>query len=402
MADPKRLSADGDGPLAGLKVLDLTENMAGPFCTMILADMGAEVIKLERPRKGEAVRAWGDGSERNPYFRYINRNKKGITLDYKQPEGKALFLRLVEGMDVLVENYRPTVMPRAGLGYEALREVNPRLIYAQLSGLGYDGPHAGRGGFDLIAQGMGGIMHVTGEPDGPPTSVGLPICDLGTGMWAVQGILAALYERQRTGRGRLVECSLLETAIGFSSWTSAQWLADHEEPTRQGSRHRQNAPYQRMRTKDGYLMIGAAGEAIWRRCAEALGHPEWCQDLRFATNRQRMQNRAELESVVEAVLAMKTTDHWVEVLQAAGVPCGPVYNYAQMFADPQVGHRGLIQYASDPELGEVPHLRTPIRIGEGVRVRTVAPKLGEHNAEIFDRLGVTEAKMEDLRAQGVL
>ena len=199
-------------------------------------------------------------------------------------------------MDVLVENYRPTVMPRAGLGWEALREVNPRLIYAQLSGLGYDGPYAGRGGFDLIAQGMGGIMHVTGEPDGPPTSVGLPICDLGTGMWAVQGILAALYERQRTGVGRLVECSLLETAIGFSSWTSAQWLADHEEPTRQGSRHRQNAPYQRMRTGDGYLMIGAAGEAIWARCAEALGHQEWCEDPRFATNRQRLQNRAALEA----------------------------------------------------------------------------------------------------------
>jgi crotonobetainyl-CoA:carnitine CoA-transferase CaiB-like acyl-CoA transferase len=171
-----------NGPLHGLKVLDLTEHMAGPFCTMILADMGAEVIKLERPGKGDSTRAWGDGSERNPYFRYINRNKKGVTLDYKQPEGRALFLRLVEGMDALVENYRPTVMPRAGLGFEALRKVNPRLIYAQLSGLGYDGPYAGRGGFDLIAQGMGGIMHVTGEPDGPPTSVGLPICDLGTGM----------------------------------------------------------------------------------------------------------------------------------------------------------------------------------------------------------------------------
>ena len=394
--------ATDSGPLHGLKVLDLTENMAGPFCTMILADMGAEVVKLERPGKGDAVRAWGDGSERNPYFRYINRNKKGITLDYKQSEGRALFLRLVEGMDVLVENYRPTVMPRAGLGYEALREANPGLIYAQLSGLGYDGPHAGRGGFDLIAQGMGGIMHVTGEPDGPPTSVGLPICDLGTGMWAVQGILAALYERQRTGLGRLVECSLLETAIGFSSWTSAQWLFDHEEPTRHGSRHRQNAPYQRMETKDGYLMIGAAGEAIWQRCAEALGHPEWCEDPRFATNRARMANRDALEAAMEAILETRTTDHWVEVLQAAGVPCGSVYNYAEMFADPQVRHRGLIQYASDPELGEVPHLRTPIKIGEGVRVCSVAPKLGEHDAEVFGRLGVSEAKMKELRARGIM
>ncbi len=402
MADPKHEPVDVGGPVAGLRVLDLTEHMAGPFCTMILADMGAEVVKLERPGKGDSVRAWGDGSERNPYFRYINRNKKGITLDYKQPEGKALFLRLVETMDVLVENYRPTVMPRAGLGFEALHEVNPRLIYAQLSGLGYDGPYAGRGGFDLIAQGMGGIMHVTGEPDGPPTSVGLPICDLGTGMWAVQGILAALYERQRTGLGRLVECSLLETAMGFSSWTSAQWLADHEEPTRQGSRHRQNAPYQRMRTSDGYLIIGAAGQAIWTRCAAALGHPEWCDDPRFATNQQRMKNRAALETVMEAVLATKPTEHWVEVLEGAGVPSGPVHNYAQMFADPQVRHRRLVQYASDPELGEVPHVRTSIKIGEGVRVRTVAPKLGQHNAEIFGRLGLNEAEIDQLRERGVL
>ena len=247
-----------------------------------------------------------------------------------------------------------------------------------------------------------GRDHARDRRAGPPTSVGLPICDLGTGMWGVQGILAALYERQRTGMGRLVECSLLETAIGFSSWTSAQWLADHEEPTRQGSRHRQNAPYQRMQTKDGYLMVGAAGEAIWARCAKALGHPEWCEDPRFATNRQRMANRDALEMEMEAVFARNTTNHWMAVLDAAGVPCGPVYDYAQMFADPQVRHRGLIQCAADPELGEVPHVRTPIRIGDDVRVRTVAPKLGEHNAEIFGRLGLIAADLATLRAKGVV
>jgi crotonobetainyl-CoA:carnitine CoA-transferase CaiB-like acyl-CoA transferase len=221
-------------------------------------------------------------------------------------------------------------------------------------------------------------------------------------MWAVQGVLAALYERQSTGKGRLVECSLLETAIGFSSWTSAQWLADHEEPTRQGSRHRQNAPYQRMRTADGYLMIGAAGESIWERCAAALGHPEWCDDPRFATNQQRMKNRAALENEIERVFAADTTEHWVGALEAAGVPCGPVYNYAQMFADPQVRHRGLIQYASDAELGEVPHIRTPIKIGDDVRVRAVAPKLGQHNAEIFATLGLSEAEIKELGAKGIL
>src|SRR5438105_902561 len=390
------------GPLDGLKVVDLTEHMAGPYCTMVLADMGADVIKIERPGAGDSSRAMGDGSERNPYFRYINRNKKSLTLDYKSPRGKEIFLKLVAGMDVLVENYRATVMERAGLGFETLKEKNPRLVYAQLSGFGSDGPYREKGGFDLIAQGMGGIMHVTGEPDGPPTSVGLPICDLGTGMWAAQGILAALYERQRTGKGRLVECSLLETAIGFSSWTSAQWLVDREEPTREGSRHRQNAPYQRFRTRDGYLMIGAAGQAIWQRCAAALGHPEWNDDPRFATNQARMQNRGALETVMEAVLTTGTTEHWVGVLEAAGVPCGPVYNYAQMFADPQVRHRGMVQYADDAELGEVPHIRTPVKIGEGVWVRTVAPKLGQHNAEIFGGLGLNEAAMRDLRARRVL
>jgi crotonobetainyl-CoA:carnitine CoA-transferase CaiB-like acyl-CoA transferase len=396
------VSEKDEGLLHGLTVLDLTEHMAGPFCTMILADLGAEVWKLERPGKGDSIRAWGDGSERNAYFRYINRNKKSITLDYKQPEGKALFVKLAQAVDVLVENYRPTVMPRAGLGFEGLREVNPRLIYAQLSGLGYDGPYAGRGGFDLIAQGMGGVMHVTGEADGPPTSVGLPICDLGTGMWAVQGILAALYERQRTGQGRLVECSLLETAIGFSSWTSAQWLVDHQEPTREGSRHRQNAPYQRFQTRDGYLMIGAAGQAIWQRCAIALGHPEWNDDPRFATNQARMQNRAALETAMEAVLTTGTTEHWVGVLEAGGVPCGSVYTYGQMFADPQVRHRGMVQYAGDPELGEVPHIRTPVKIGDSVGVRTVAPKLGQHNAEIFGHLGLDTADIAALKARGVL
>jgi len=394
--------SQGAGPLAGLKVLDLTEHMAGPFCTMILADMGAEVVKIERSERGDSSRHMGDGSPRNPYFRYINRNKKSITLNYKHPEGRQLFLKLVEGADVLVENYRPTVMPRAQLGYETLREVNPKLIYAQLSGLGYDGPHAGRGGFDLIAQGIGGVMHVTGEPDGPPTSVGLPICDLGTGMWAVQGILAALYERQHKGKGQLIECSLLETAIGFSSWTSAGWLADHKEPTRQGSRHRQNAPYQRMATEDGYIMIGAAAQEIWKRCAKALGHPEWCEDSRFRSGRERMVNRKELEAQMEAVLTTETTEHWVNVLQEAGVPSGPVYNYEQMFNDPQVRHRELIVYADDDELGEVPHIRTPIRMQSGVHVRNTAPGLGQHNTEVFGEFGLTDEDMERLRGEGVL
>lgn len=398
------MATDGaSGPLQGLTVLDLTEHMAGPFCTMILADMGAEVLKVERPGKGDSARAMGDGSERNPYFRYINRNKRGLTLDYKTPGGREIFLKLVDRVDVLVENYRPGVMERAGLGYDVLIRQNPRLVYAQLSGFGYDGPYRDKGGFDLIAQGMGGIMHVTGEAEGPPTSVGLPICDLGTGMWAVQGILAALYARSRTGRGQRIECSLFETAIGFSSWTSAGWLVEHQEPTRQGSRHRQNAPYQRFPTADGYLMLGAAGRGMWERCARALGHPEWIDDPRFAGNLDRMQNRAALEKEMESVLTSRPTEHWVRVLDAAGVPCGPVYTYAQLFADPQVRHREMVVHAEDAELGKVPHVRTPLRMSESrVAVRAVAPRLGQDNEAVLGALGYGRRELEEFRRSGVI
>ena len=391
------------GPLHDVKVLDLTEHMAGPFCTMILADMGAEVIKVEKVGKGDSSRGMGDGSPRNPYFRYINRNKKGITLNYKCEEGREIFLKLVKTVDVLVENYRATVMERAGLHYDVLIEHNPRLIYAALSGFGYDGPYKEKGGFDLIAQGMGGMMHVTGEPDGPPTSVGLPICDLGTGMWGAQGVLAALHERNRTGKGQRVECSLLETAIGYSSWTSAGWLVDPKEPERMGSRHRQNAPYQRFGTRDGYLMIGASSQPIWERCATALGHPEWKEDPRFVTNVDRRANRLELERVIEEALAPQATAHWIDVLDAAGVPCGPVNNYEQLFNDPQVKHREMVVHVQDDELGNVPHVRIPVRMSDSfVGVRHTAPRLSEHTEEVLMGLGLDTGEIAALRDKQVI
>jgi crotonobetainyl-CoA:carnitine CoA-transferase CaiB-like acyl-CoA transferase len=394
---------DAEGPLAGLRVLDLTEHMAGPFCTMILADMGAEVLKIERPGKGDSSRAMGDGSERNPFFRYINRNKKSIALDYKAPAGREVFMRLVRSVDVLVENYRATVMERAGLGYAVLARENPRLIYAQLSGFGPDGPYRDKGGLDLIAQGMGGLMHVTGEPDGPPTSVGQPICDLGTGMWGVQGILAALYERERTGQGQKVDCSLLETALGFSGWTSAAWLVDGREPARQGARHRQNAPYQRLATQDGYMMIGAATQDLWERCVRALGRPAWLDDPRFRRNADRLRHREALEQELERVLATRPTAHWVAALDAVGVPCGPVNTYAQLFADPQVRHLGMVVHADDPELGRVPHVRSAVRLSRSrVAVRTVAPALGAHTTEVLGGLGYPPAELETLRRERVI
>jgi crotonobetainyl-CoA:carnitine CoA-transferase CaiB-like acyl-CoA transferase len=370
---------------------------------MILADMGAEVLKVERPGKGDSTRNWGDGDPRNPFFRYINRNKKSVTLDYKGAAGREVFLRLVRSVDVLVENYRATVMERAGLGYAALAAENPRLVYAQLSGFGPDGPYRDKGGLDLIAQGMGGLMHVTGEPDGPPTSVGQPVCDLGTGMWGVQGILAALYERARTGQGQKVDCSLLETALGFSGWTSAAWLVDGVEPTRQGARHRQNAPYQRFATQDGYLMIGAATQDLWERCARALGRPEWIDDARFRRNADRLRNRESLEKEIEGVLATRPTAHWVAALDALGVPSGPVNTYGQLFTDPQVRHLGMVTHAEDAELGSVRHVRVPVRLSRSqVVVRTVAPRLGAQTDEVLGALGYGAAELERLRREGVI
>ena len=396
-------SAEGRGPLAGLRVLDMTEHMAGPFCSMILADMGAEVLKLERPGKGDSSRAMGDGSERNPFFRYINRNKKSVTLDYKAPAGREVFLRLVRSVDVLVENYRATVMERAGLGYGVLAGENPRLVYAQLTGFGPDGPYRDKGGIDLIAQGMGGLMQVTGEPDGPPTSVGQPICDLGTGMWGVQGILAALYERSQTGRGQKVDCSLLETALGFSGWTGAGWLADGQEPRRQGARHRQNAPYQRFATQDGYLMVGAATQDLWERFARALGRADWIEEPRFKRNADRLRHREALEKEIEAVLGARPTAHWVAVLDAAAVPSGPVNTYAQLFADPQIRHLGMVVPADDPELGRVLHVRTPVRLSRSrIAVRTVAPRLGAHTDEVLGALGYEAAELDALRRDRVI
>jgi crotonobetainyl-CoA:carnitine CoA-transferase CaiB-like acyl-CoA transferase len=250
---------------------------------------------------------------------------------------------------------------------------------------------------------MGGLMHVTGEEGGPPISVGQPICDLGTGMWGVQGILAALYERERTGRGQKVDCSLLETALGFSGWTSAAWLVDGVEPVRQGPRHRQNAPYQRFSTQDGYMMVGAATQDLWERFCRAVERPDWIEDSRFRRNADRLRNREALEKEIEGLFGTKPTAHWVAALDAAGVPSGPVYSYAQLFADPQVRHLGMVTHADDPELGRVPHVRTPVRLSRSrVAVRSVAPKLGAHTREALEGLGYTPAEVEALRRERVI
>ena len=399
-------SAKRRPPLDGVRILAVSQFGAGPFGTQVLADLGAEVIKIEDPGVGGDVARYVPpfaGEADSPYFQSFNRGKRSITLNLRHPDGQAVLHDLVRVSDAVFNNTRGDLPGKLGLTYEALKSVNPRVVCCALTGFGTTGPRAAEPAYDYLVQGYAGYMALTGEPDGPPTSVGLPICDLGTGMWGAQGVLAALYERTRTGQGQKIECSLLETAVGFSSWTSAGWLADHVEPVRMGSRHRQNAPYQRFETADGYMMIGASGQSIWERCARALGHPEWLADPRFARPSERRKNRFALEKEITAVLTTAPTAHWTKVLDDAGVPCGPVYTYEQLFADPQVRHREMVVHADDAELGRVPHIRTPIRMSTAaVAVRQTAPRLGQHTDEILAGLGYPPAQVAELRRERVI
>ena len=384
------------GALAGLRVIDLTQFMAGPYCTLILAEMGADVIKVERPPAGDPIREWGEKDENNPQFAYINRGKRSLMLDLRSAEGKARLFSLLEDADVLVENFRPTTLERLDLGWKRLHTRFPRLIYGSISGFGRHGPAHQQGGFDLIAQAMGGLMHVTGEADQPPQSVGVPVCDLAAGMWCALGILAALRARDRHGHGQLVEVSLLEAAMAMGSWTMAGFLQTGAEPRRHGARHRQAAPYQRLATSDGHLIVGAGTQALWERLASALEHPEWTHDPRFVNNAERIAHADALEATLEAVLHAESTAHWIAVLQAADVPCGPVNSYRALLADPHVQARQLtfslpgddrfFGKKKGEKAEEKPYLqlRLPLRLSyTDLRTAHRAPALGEHDGTIL-------------------
>lgn len=390
-------------PLNSLKVLDMTEYMAGPYCTAILADMGATVWKVERPGRGDSIRSWDPDNPRNPQFLYMNRNKLGVTLNFKASEGREIFLKLVDRADVLVENYRPTVLKRAGLGWDILRARNPRLIYCSLSGFGYDGPLHDRPCFDMIAQAMGGLMHVTGEPERPPTIMGQPICDLGTGLWAVTGILAALNQRERTGIGQRVECSLLETAVAFSAWSGAQYLATDREPVRLGARHRQAAPYQRFSHPEGYIIVCCGGQRLFERFCRAVGHEDWLSDPRFENMRRRRENLTELEREIEAMLAEHPLEWWMDLFAREEIPYGRINNYQQVFDHPQVKHREMVVYCDDPEFGSVPHLRMPVRLSNAdISVRHTAPTMGQHTTQVLHELGYSDDDIQALRETDVI
>jgi crotonobetainyl-CoA:carnitine CoA-transferase CaiB-like acyl-CoA transferase len=373
--------------LAGVRVLELTQVMAGPFCGQVLADMGADVIKVEPPGGGDQSRrslGFAMRGEDTAAFLAVNRNKRSAAIDLKDPERRELFYRLVKTADVLIENYRPGVAARLGVDYETLSELNPRLIYASISGFGQTGPYAMRPGFDLIAQGLAGVMSVTGEPGGEPVKCGIPISDLSSGLFCAVAILSAYVARERTGRGQRIDTSLFEGALALSIWEAAELWATGRTPGPLGSAHRLTAPYQALRTRDGHITVGGNNQRLWERTCAAIGRDDLVEDPRFATNADRMANRAELVGELESALAARDTDDWVEILEDAEVPVGPIHDYRQVFEDPHTLAREMMVEVEHPVEGTIKALGIPVKLSDTPgAVRRPAPLLGEHTEEIL-------------------
>jgi crotonobetainyl-CoA:carnitine CoA-transferase CaiB-like acyl-CoA transferase len=388
--------------LDGIVVLDATQVMAGPYCAMLLADMGARVIKVEPP-DGDSTRSMvGAAGGDSPAFGAVNRGKLGIVLDLSQDTGREVFARLARSADILVENFRPGVMARLGLDYATLAEENPRLIYASISGFGQTGPDASRGGFDLVAQGMSGIMSVTGEPGGPPTKAGVPITDLGAGLFALSGILAALHWRAASGRGQHVDTSLFEAGLALSVWEATEYFSGRGTPVRLGSAHRMVAPYQAFRCSDGHITIGAANDRTFIRLATVLGHPEWEADPRFSTATNRVANRAMLARLIEEATTTRARADWTQIFDEAGIPCGPILDYAEAFAHRQAVAREMSIPMHHPRLGETRAIGTPLKMSATPLDPTRrAPMLGEHTDDVLAAAGYSPDEIEQLRAAGV-
>jgi formyl-CoA transferase len=375
-------------PLQGLRVIDFTQAMAAPFCTMNLADMGAEVIKLEPP-EGEPTRVPGP-AQKNGHagtFLAVNRGKKSLTVDLGRPQGVELVHRLVKTADVFVQNYRPGKAERLGLGWEALHAVNPRLVYCSVSGFGGTGPYASRGGYDLIAQGMSGIISVTGEEDGPPAKSGLPISDLAAGLFAAYGVLSALEYRDRTGQGQLVDTSLLEAAMALTVWESSEYWVTGQPPRALGSGHRLAAPYQAIRASDGFFTVGANTDKLFEGLCRAIGRPELAADGRFRGRPARLASRAALIAEIERTTRAHPRAHWLSRLDAEGVPAGPINTYPEALADPHTLARGMVVDLVHAGAGPIKALGVPVKLSETPgAVDRPAPLLGEHTAEIVARL----------------
>jgi crotonobetainyl-CoA:carnitine CoA-transferase CaiB-like acyl-CoA transferase len=392
-------------PLAGVRVLDLTRVLAGPFCTMMLGDMGAEVIKIEEPGKGDDTRRWPPflGGEAT-YFMAVNRNKKSVALNLKAPEGLDVLRRLAVKSDVLVENFRPGTMERLGLGFGALTKLNPRLVYCSISGFGESGPEAHRAGYDLIVQGESGIMDLTGFPDGPPVKVGNSVADLVAGLSAAHGIVLALLARTRTKRGQKVEIAMLDVMASLLTYQAGIYFGTGQRPTRKGNEHPSIVPYEVFKAADAYLTLGVANNSLWRQCCAALDCSELAADPRFDTEAKRVENRATLVPLLNEILATRDADEWLKRLEAAGVPAGRIKTVAEVCESAHLKARGMIVGLPHETAGTVTVMGVPVRLSATPGAATTAPpRLGEHTDLVLARvLGLKASAITRLRESGAV
>jgi len=403
MDEPTGATADAARPLEGVRVVDLTRVMTGPYCTMMLGDLGADVVKVEMPGRGDDTRAWGPPfvEGESVYFLTVNRNKRSVALDLKSEGGKAALWRLIDGADVLVENFSPGTFARLGFGAEAARARNPRLVYAAISGFGQSGPDHDRVAYDLIVQGMSGMMSITGHPDGPPTRLGVPIADIGAGMFAAYAIAAALFRRERTGEGCVVDTSMLGGQVALLTYQAGGFLATGQVPGRLGNAHPMIAPYDTFACADGYVNIAVGNDAMWLRFCQAIDRPDLAAEETFATNAGRVTNKAALYAALEPTLRALGRDELVRRLDAAAVPCGPIRPVDDALADPQARSQDLVQEMAHPTVGPLRVPGAPYHFdGAAVAARLAPPLLGQHTREILAEAGYTDDETAALLASG--
>ncbi|MBD8067925.1 CaiB/BaiF CoA transferase family protein [Bacillus sp. PS06] len=390
-------------PLEGIKIIDLTRILSGPYCTMTLADMGAEVIKIESP-SGDDTRKWGPPfiNEESAYYTSINRNKKSIVLNLKEEKGKEILLELVKNADVVVENFRPGTINRLGIGYETLKATNPRIILCSISGFGQTGSYAHKPGYDVLAQGMGGLMSVTGEKGKAPVKAGYSLADIGSGMWAAFGILTALWERERSNTGQWIDASLLDTMISWQTYLAGNYFATNEDPEPLGAAHPNIVPYQVFEASDGYFILAVGNDKLWEAFVDTVNIEEF-RDEKFATNSKRLEHRELLISMLDELFKKKTVQEWVTLIENARIPCGPVNKFSDVLTDPHVLEREMV-IEMTPQTGQpVKMLGIPVKLSRTPgKARSLPPRLGEHTEIILKELGYNIGEIDQLSKNGVI
>ena len=390
--------------LEDIKVVDLTRTLAGPFCTMLLGDMGADVVKIEEPSQGDETRNWTPfWNSESTQFVTFNRNKRSMTVNLKEPEGVELVRQIAADADVMIESFRAGALERMGLGYDDISAINPRIVYCSISGYGRTGPMADMPGYDLIIQAYSGLMHLTGEPDRLPLRVGFSLVDLFAGMMAYGTVVTALRQRDHTGKGQWVEASLLDGQVAALSYHATRYLGTGEDPQRMGSGHPSLVPYQSFASSDGYFILGCANQSLWERMCRGIGREDLLEDPRFVTNTERVAHREECVGILMEVFKHKSTEYWVELINGAGVPCGPINRVSEVVTNPQVLARNMIAEMEHPN---VPNLKTPnspLKLTDSpAAIRRPPPLLGQHNDEVLAEHGFTAEQIADLRARGVI